>query len=247
MRRGLRTVIGALALQAALLLAASPTPAAAKPHPARKAAAPIQVTAAAAQMADWVRGSADNRGLPFAIIDKVAAKVFVFDADGQLKGAAPVLLGSAPGDDTAPGVGGEDLSSVRPEERTTPAGRFFVGYAPAKGGKNVLWVDYAAGISLHRVVTSNPKERRLQRLKSATPDDNRISYGCINVSAVFYDKVVKPTFTENGVVYILPEAKPLTEVFPTFVAQSAAGAAAADHAEAGPADGTAGGAEAHSR
>ncbi len=78
----------------------------------------------------------------------------------------------------------------------------------------MLWVDYAAAISLHRVVTSNPKERRLQRLASATPLDNRISYGCINVPAAFYDGVVRPAFSRSsGVVYILPEVRPVGSVF----------------------------------
>ncbi len=39
-------------------------------------------------MADWVVDSGDNRGMPFAIVDKTDAKVFVFDADGRLRGAA---------------------------------------------------------------------------------------------------------------------------------------------------------------
>src|SRR5680860_844652 len=51
-------------------------------------------------VADWVVDSGDNRSLPFAIVDKKDAKVFVFDADGRLHGAAPALLGLARGDDT---------------------------------------------------------------------------------------------------------------------------------------------------
>jgi hypothetical protein len=74
---------------------------------------------------------------------------------------------------------------------------------------------------LHPVVTTNPKEHRLERLASATPEDNRITFGCINVAAAFYEEVVRPTFTgTSGVVYILPEATPLNEVFPMIQAQS---------------------------
>jgi hypothetical protein len=44
--------------------------------------------------------------------------------------------------------------------------------------------------------------------------DNRISYGCINVPAKFYDAVVVPAFTGTvGIVYILPETKPLKAAF----------------------------------
>jgi hypothetical protein len=51
----------------------------------------------AQHMADWVIDSGDNRGMPFAIVDKMDAKVFVFDSDGRLRGAAPALLGPSPG------------------------------------------------------------------------------------------------------------------------------------------------------
>ena len=47
----------------------------------------------AQHVADWVLDSRDNYGMPFVIVDKMDAKVFVFDADGQLRGAAPALLG----------------------------------------------------------------------------------------------------------------------------------------------------------
>ena len=53
-----------------------------------------------------------------------------------------------------------------------------------------------------------------------SPEDNRITYGCINVPAAFYAKVVRPVFKEStGVVYILPETKPLNEVFLAYQAQ----------------------------
>ena len=47
-------------------------------------------------MAVWVLGSKDNRNMPFAIVDKINAKVYVFSGDGKLYGAAPVLLGRFP-------------------------------------------------------------------------------------------------------------------------------------------------------
>jgi hypothetical protein len=167
------------------------------------------------------------------IIDKVAAEVVVFGADGRLWGAAPALLGLARGDGSAPGVGDRELSAILPEERTTPAGRYLAGYGPASGGRTVLWVDYETAVSLHQVISSNPREQRLQRLASPDPQDNRITYGCINVSADFYEEVVRPAFTgTNGVVYILPEATPLNEVFPTF--QPPPGAAAAQPDQPGP-------------
>ena len=109
-----------------------------------------------AQVTDWIAASRDNGTLPFVIIDKVAAEVFVFGADGQFKGAAPALLGSARGDRSWPGVGDRELSNIPPNQRTTPAGRFIAAFGPAAGGKNVLWVDYKTAISLHAVIVANP-------------------------------------------------------------------------------------------
>ncbi len=168
-------------------------------------------------IADWVVDSGDNRGLPFVIIDKTDAKIFVFDASGQIRGAAPVLLGLARGDDTVPGIGDREPSNIRPEERTTPAGRFVAQRGMSSRGEDVVWVDYDSGVSLHRVVTSNRRERRLERLATPTPADNRISYGCINVPVTFYNKVVDPTFTgTSGIVYVLPETRPVRQVFGSY-------------------------------
>jgi hypothetical protein len=170
----------------------------------------------ARHIADWVVASGDNRGLPFVIVDKRAARVFVFRSDGHLRGAAPALLGLAYGDHTIPGIGSRHLSRIRPEERTTPAGRF-VAALGRDLKTDILWVDYDAAISLHRVITSNLREHRLERLATATIADNRISYGCINVPAQFFDDVVLPTFIGNGgIVYILPEVRSLTDVFPGY-------------------------------
>lgn len=172
---------------------------------------------AAAVVTNWITASGDNGGLPFMVIDKIAAKVFLFDQRGELVGATPALLGITPGDDSAAGVGDRELSDIKPEDRTTPAGRFVAKFGRASGNRNVLWVDYATSISLHAVVTHNKKERRLQRLRSPTSKDNRITFGCINVPTQFYNDVVQPLFKDTiGIVYILPESKYLFEVFPAF-------------------------------
>lgn len=178
--------------------------------------ASAKVSPTVVDVAAWVIASKDARGLPFAIIDKKAAQVLVFSADGRLRGLAPALLGSAIGDHTAPGVADRELADIPAEDRTTPAGRFFAGYGPATGGKRVLWVDYASAVSLHPLRETSRAERRRERLASPEADDNRISHGCINVSASFYRDVVRPTFKRAGIVYILPEAAPLKTALPGF-------------------------------
>ena len=167
------------------------------------------------RLADWVIGNGDAHGLPFVIVDKVAARVLAFDGNGRLRGSAPVLLGLARGDVSPPGIGSRRLADISPAERITPAGRFEAGFGLNPAGKDILWVDYDAAISLHRVVTSNAAERRLQRLATVSIADNRISYGCINVPVAFYDQVVRPLFgPARGIVYVMPEVRTLGEVFP---------------------------------
>lgn len=159
-------------------------------------------------MADWVVSSKDNLNLPFAIVDKVNAKVYVFSEDGQLYGAAPVLLGIAKGDDASPGVGNMRLSQISPAKRTTPAGRFVTKMGRNAHGKEILWLDYENAISMHPVITSNPKERRAERLDTPTPLDNRISFGCINVPVNFFKDVIYSKFSDkSGIIYVLPETR----------------------------------------
>jgi hypothetical protein len=71
------------------------------------------------------------------------------------------------------------------------------------------------------VVKGLPAERRAQRLESATAQDNRISFGCINVPEAFYEKVVSPAFRNTlGVVYILPEMSSAKLLFEPAVAKA---------------------------
>jgi hypothetical protein len=176
-----------------------------------------QASRSARQLADWIVDSGDNVDKPFVIVDKVNARIFVFDAGGRIRGAAAALLGAARGDRSVPGIGERELSDVHPEDRTTPAGRFVAALGRNFRGEDVVWVDYDAAVSMHRVITTNPKERRLHRLATPTPKDNRISYGCINVPAAFFDAVVSPAFTgTEGIVYVLPEVLSAREVFGSY-------------------------------
>lgn len=179
-----------------------------------------RVSREAQQIADWIVHSADNAGMSFLIVDKKDAKVFVFDAAGRIQGAAPALLGLARGDDTVPGIGDREFADMPPETRTTPAGRFVASLGMNAKGVDILWVDYDAAVSLHRVVTGKPKDRRLERLASPSALDNRISYGCINVPVKFFENLVRPAFAgTQGVVYVLPETRAADKVFGSYVVE----------------------------
>jgi hypothetical protein len=194
------------------LVAAGTSAGFAAPKPSSKPPAPL--SAPARTLVQWVTTTKDNGSVPFAVIDKRQARIWVFDNQGKLQDTSPVLLGYARGDDTVPGIGDKPLKDVKPNEKTTPAGRFVTEPGRNLNNEDIFWVDYDAAVSMHRVRATNPNERRLQRLASPTPADNRISFGCINVPAAFYDRVVNPAFSRaRGIVYLLPEVKPLNVVF----------------------------------
>lgn len=162
----------------------------------------------------WVLATGDNQGRPFVIVDKLDAQASAFDPAGALVGSVPVLLGVARGDDSPPGIGDRALADIGPEDRITPAGRFVAELGENLSGKTVLWVDYDAAVSLHPVATGKPSERRQARLDSPTPSDNRISYGCINVPAAFFQTVVETLFAVTpGIVYVVPETRSLKAEF----------------------------------
>lgn len=169
----------------------------------------------ARETAGWVIRTDDNQGRPFIIVDKKAAKVFVFDGRANLRGATMALLGLAVGDDSAPGVGDRKLSQIRPEERTTQAGRFVASFGLNLAGQDVLWIDYDTALALHRVLDVGASQYRLERLAPRSALSRRVTFGCINVPVKFYEDVVRAEFRgAAGVVYILPETKPIHEVFP---------------------------------
>jgi hypothetical protein len=166
------------------------------------------------QMANWVLTSGDNQNKSIVIVDKKAARVYVLDPKGQLQAAAPALLGSAIGDDTVPGIGDKPLAQVLPEEKTTPAGRFIaeVGQSSSRG-EDVVWVDYDAAVSMHRVLKV---PERLKSIASKTAADNRMSFGCINLPKAFYEKVLRPAADRGAVIYVLPETRELRQTFASF-------------------------------
>lgn len=171
----------------------------------------------ARHLAAWVADSGDNGGLEFLIVDKRQARVWVFDAAARVQASTAALLGSARGDDSVPGIGTRPIADVKPEERTTPAGRFVAEAGRNTSGEDVLWIDYEAAVSMHRVRNTEARERRLHRLATPSAADNRISYGCINLPVAFYEQHIRPRVaTQRVIVYVLPEVKPSQALFGSY-------------------------------
>lgn len=169
-------------------------------------------------LADWIADSGDNAGAAFILVDKRAAQLHVFDADARWVASSPVLLGAARGDESVPGIGSRPMASIAANERTTPAGRFVGERGRNTTGEDVVWVDYDAAVSIHRVRLTNRAERRAERLASPSATDNRISYGCINLPLAFYERHVQGIFERShAVIYVLPDQKSAQEVFAPYV------------------------------
>ena len=203
--------------------AAAPVPGAGVAAP--QAAPPVrladfrgeQPSADARMMANWVLATGDANRHAFVLVDKKDARVYVFGPEGTLRDSAPALLGAARGDDSFPGIGDKPLSAVRPEEKTTPAGRFVAEPGMNAGNEDVIWVSYDLAVSMHRIRPLVAREHRLERLASLTTDDNRISFGCINLPVTFYEDVLSPTVHKYGaIIYVLPEVKTAQQVFGAY-------------------------------
>ena len=174
-----------------------------------------QPSAEATRLVDWVMQSRDARGKPFAIVDKRAARLYVFDADGRLAGHTPALLGSTFGDQTVPGVGERaQTGTVGLDERTTPAGRFEAEGGRNANGEHVVWVDYDSAFAIHRLRPGFAYQARASRLEAAKISAMRVSWGCVVVPVAFYNQVVERVLGQGrSVVYVMPETAPLQQVF----------------------------------
>jgi len=167
-------------------------------------------------VANWVSYTRNAGRKSFVIIDKKQAQMYVFDPLGKLKSHSTVLLGKAVGDQIAQ-VGNTPISKLKESDKNTPAGRF-----PAVLGKDnhqadVIWIDYKNSLSIHRMASVSAAERRAERMKSDDPKEHRISNGCVNVPAGFYNSVLHPTVRRYGAyVYVLPETKTPQQLFGSF-------------------------------
>lgn len=166
-------------------------------------------------VAQWAMETADHGEMPFVVVDKKRAWVYVFESGGRLTGATPALLGQAIGDDSSPTVGEHTQAGEVPmHERTTPAGRFISQPGRNLKGEHVVWVDYAAAFAIHRLRPGASLRSREASLASDTPSDNRASLGCVVVPAAFYENVVLPLLGRNrAVVYVLPEKRQVRQMF----------------------------------
>ena len=162
----------------------------------------------------WIHEKRDDHGRPFVIVDKKAARIYVFGAGGTLVGMSRTILGQSRGDTPVPGAGLKNPADLLPDERKTPAGRFESQPGLNLHGEPVVWVDYDTGIAIHRVRPGISQMRRETSLASEDPNNKRLSLGCVVVPEQFFLSVVLPTLGHvHGTVYVLPEDGPVQSMF----------------------------------
>jgi hypothetical protein len=171
-------------------------------------------------LAQAVVTAADQRDMPFAIVDKRAAVMMVFRKDGTRAGQTPVLLGMIPGDRSAPGVGDRaQQGRLRQDDRTTPAGRFESEPGHNLAGEQIVWVDYGSALAIHRLRPGASHERRTRGIASKRPLDRRLSDGCIVVPEAFYRAIVQAELGHGrALVYVMPEERPWQALWPQLAA-----------------------------
>jgi len=162
----------------------------------------------------WIHEKGDDRGRPFVIVDKKAARIFVFGAGGNLVGSSSTILGQSRGDVPVPGAGAKNPVNLLPFERKTPAGRFESQPGRNLHGEPVVWVDYDTGIAIHRVRPGISQMTRNASLATEDPNNKRLSLGCVVVPEDFFWNIVIPTIGHvHGTVYVLPEDMPVQAMF----------------------------------
>ena len=174
----------------------------------------VDASADARYAEHWIREKGDDHGRPFVIVDKKAARIYVFGAGGALVGTSSTILGQSRGDVPVPGAGQKNPANLLPFERRTPAGRFESQPGRNLNGEPVVWVDYDTGIAIHRVRPGMSQSQRLSNLATDDPGNKRMSLGCVVVPEPFFVSVVLPTLGHGrGTVYVLPEDVPVQAMF----------------------------------
>jgi len=174
----------------------------------------VDASADARYVEHWIHEKGDDHGRPFVIVDKKAARIYVFGAGGGLVGMSSTILGQSRGDIPVPGAGQKDPAQLLPYERKTPAGRFESQPGRNLHGEPVVWVDYDTGIAIHRVRPGISQMQRTASLATEDPNNKRLSLGCVVVPENFFFNVVLPTLGHvHGMIYVLPEDGPVQAMF----------------------------------
>lgn len=167
-----------------------------------------QVSSNAQRVIDWI--AAQNRPSDNSlIVDPATGRLYVMKG-GKVVADAPALFGKQGIAEADARIINANVDETTDDMKVTPSGRYAARMEPdADYGSRITFLRgdaaNASPYAIHRVYLGNPKDRRQQRLDSASPLDNTISYGCVNVSNEFYDQVLrKLDFSGDTFTYLMP-------------------------------------------
>lgn len=142
----------------------------------------------------------------YVIVDKPRAQMYVIGKDKKILAEFPVILGKSLGE----GLNTADANSPIATNATTPAGKFKLGHKDINPSDIIEYkgkVFSIYGTDALKIHITYPLEyaKRTAALNSETPTDNRLSWGCINVSQENFDKYLAGNVTENTTLFITPD------------------------------------------
>ncbi|MFA5999824.1 MAG: L,D-transpeptidase [Candidatus Paceibacterota bacterium] len=158
--------------------------------------------------------SLTNVDSTYIIVDKPRASMYVIGKDKKLIASFPILLGAVKGE--APRTSDPD-SDIPGPGATTPAGVYTIGHDVIQSdsveyqGKvfSVYDENLKFQISIHATYPGD-LEKRTRALKTPGIEDNRVSWGCINLDRENFDKYLKGNIPEDAKLFILPDDPNMT-------------------------------------
>lgn len=146
---------------------------------------------------------ADDDKAPVIIADKKQATITVFYPETGAKITQPALFGKVKSNLL-------DMNVYDYPNKTnyvTPSGSFPLKktYSWRLNDDMMIYINGKNAVgAIHPLWMGNPDQKRIERLRSPTPDDNRITGGCINVDADFFYHTLN-TLPDGTLLIILPE------------------------------------------
>lgn len=140
---------------------------------------------------------------PTITADKVAGTISVFYPDTKHIITEPALFGKVKSNALDMG----NYNFPRKFDSITPAGTFQIEkvFSWVLNEPILVFIHGRSSVgAIHPLWMKNPKQQRVQRLLSTTPNDNRITGGCINVDSKFFYSVLNE-LPEGTTLTILPE------------------------------------------
>jgi len=154
----------------------------------------------------------------YVIVDKPRATMYLIGKDRKLITSMPVLLGQMKGEMENLA----DSDSNIAYQATTPTGKYTMGqkgtgrlgqyFSSIVSSDSVLYkgkiftIHGSDNLAIH-ITYPGELEKRTRALETPTVDDNRLSWGCINLSEENYDKYAKNNFFEGEFLFIIPDSE----------------------------------------